>query len=147
MGKRIFLILCLLSTQLLFQNCQSNHSGNYDLSVQGVDYFDYPYKSAPDYFLNLQLLRPASTSTIFSDLTFFASLTPADGSIQSIAWSASLDDGNGFPVCPSQSGALSAGKTSITFSCVAPAGTSKVRVTLKYTPAGKSEYNHQVVYR
>ncbi|MGE3681987.1 MAG: hypothetical protein AB7G93_09695 [Bdellovibrionales bacterium] len=144
----VMLLSGLLFLGGIFQNCASSVHEAAPSSVVLEEFFAYPYTNAEDHFINIQLLRPATSDTKFNDLKFFAALTPSSGQVQTIPWRVTILDPNGFPVCPERTGTLSDGRTTILTDCVSSSGATEVIVTLYYTPPGQSsERSHQVIYK
>jgi hypothetical protein len=134
------LFALLLVLPLLFQNCGN---GGFlkleDINTQqsSMDaFFDYPYTAKPDYFVNVQVSSDPGM-TKFGNMAVMASLTPADGSSQSIPYQLKVLDTSNAPVCPAQTGTFASGADSVSFMCTpAGGGLTSVVVELTFTPPG-----------
>lgn len=147
------LLLALGATLLLtYQNCapfkslEDPHSKS-AASAADDGFFDYPYKSAPTYFVEAQLFKPQATMEKFEELTIFVSIAPADGQAVALEYEVNLTDANGFPLCPTESGRLAAGTTSLRFNCTALSRTAEVYLSVGYGPIAATQHRHIRVYR
>ncbi|HRK07512.1 MAG TPA: hypothetical protein PLZ57_07055 [Pseudobdellovibrionaceae bacterium] len=148
-----FVWLVLGATLLLtYQNCAPFKSiedphAKAAASAAEDQFFDYPYKSAPTYFVEAQLFKPQGMAEKFEELTIFVSIAPADGQAVALEYEVNLTDANGFPLCPTESGRLAAGTTSLRFNCTALSRTAEVYLSVGYGPIAATQHRHIRVYR
>ncbi|MBX3016280.1 MAG: hypothetical protein KF767_00210 [Bdellovibrionaceae bacterium] len=137
--KNKLILVSLLLVSLVFQNC-----GRLDESASLIvddprivrqtfeEIFNYSYTSAPKVFGQVQFVSKPTTRK-FEDVAFIAVMGRADGATGVFDYEISIKNQSGFPVCPTVTGRLSGGSTSVTDGCVSQVNSSSVIVDLKVT--------------
>lgn len=134
----------LLTLPLFFQNCGNggfmklqdigmNEASSYD------SFFDYPYNSKPDQFVNLQLVQSPAAMKFSSFVVFAAVADPnagANGNPGAMPFQIRVLDSMNVVVCPTQSGTFQPSQTSIQFSCTPAAQVNAIKIELNFTAGG-----------
>ncbi len=123
----------------LFQNCAMDPQHLSSSQLSQADFFDYRYTSAPNFFSDFTLLKLSDTNDDFSEFKFVAGVTHPGDLSTPIEYEVRILAPDGTAVCPSQTGALPAGKSSLVFNCVNVSRVTEVRVVLTVSANGKSD--------
>lgn len=153
--RRAIWAMITLATLLTFQNCGRMSETATLLTdpnrlsrLSFEDTFNYEYTSEPKVFGQVQFVSK-DTSKDFTDVAYVAVMGRADGAVGVFDYEISLTNQDGFPVCPSKSGRLMGGATSVIDGCVSQANSTAVIVDLKVTEiegAKKTVYHFQRKY-
>lgn len=137
-----FFVSIVVSTSIAFQNC----GGSFPLTSSGLDseedFFGYPYKSAPDFYASMNLFRQEEAANNLSEFKFMAAAAPTWGET-SIQWEVKIQTEDGNTVCPTQSGTLSPGTSSIEFDCVSLLLAPKIIVQMTLSSSGRTQVFEQ----
>lgn len=148
-------ILALAIITLTFQNCgrlSENASlisePEYNPQASFETIFNYEYTSAPKVFAQVRFVSKP-TAKKFEDVAFIAVMGRADGANGIFDYEITLKNDKGFPICPTKSGRLTGGGTSISDGCVSQVNSESVTVDLKVTEvegSKKTTYTFQRKY-
>lgn len=131
LGLFSILVLCLV-----FQNCgRVDQQGSLLTEPTILDFdqtFDYDYDKAPVVYGQIQFASKSAKKK-FEDVAVIAVMGKSDGTTGVFDYDLSMENENGFPVCPSNSGRLTAGGTSVIDGCVSQTVSKQVIVKLKVT--------------
>jgi len=138
--KQWLMFSTLLLLPLLFQNCgnggflnlqdlEMNESSSYD------SFFNYPYSTKPDQFVNLHLVQSPGAPK-YSSFVVFAAAADATGLGSVIPFQIRVADAAGTVLCPVQSGTFQPGQTSIQFSCTPSLQVTTLKIELSLSPSG-----------
>lgn len=123
---------------MAFQNCGAPIYNEGFLSLSSGDFFNYPYFSEPDFYHEIQLLRPASQAEGLSSFKFFASAVSAEDPSRSISYEVEIKTKLGETLCPLTSGTLYPGQSTIVFDCVTVVSSDHAIVQLRLNDGTKS---------
>jgi len=150
--KKLILLICLLALSLVgCGRLESAGEVRLDSTFQRLSFeeiFNYYYDSAPEVYGQLQFVKKAADKN-FQDVAVIAVMGKSDGSIGVMDYELKMINENGFPVCPSATGRLTAGATSVTESCVSQVISKTVTVSLKVTlveGAKRRDFNFERKY-
>lgn len=135
-----FSALFLLSLLVLlpFQNCGAPIYEQGQINLSSSDFFAYPYFSQPDFYYEIQLLRPASQESGLSSFKLFATAVSAEDPSRSISYEVAIKTKLGDTLCPLTRGTLYPGQTTITFDCVTMVSSNNAIVQLRLNDGTKS---------
>lgn len=139
-----FLLALAAGPAVMFQNCarvgapgevtsSSVDADSYLRSVQRG--FHYPYTSKPAYYAQIQLARKDGTGD-FSDVAVVASVGASDGESRTFSYQIDLENENGFPICPTATGTLSGGATTVEGGCTTAVSAESITATFTVTVNG-----------
>lgn len=139
--KTAFFIASVTLVTLTFQNCgSSSHApgeSTESSKISDTDFFAYPYSAKPDFYADVTLLKPATQLSNLSQFTFFGTVRYVSSSI-STKYTVKVTTPAGTLICPTHSGTLAAGETSIQFNCASAVLSNIAKVEMKVTANGKS---------
>lgn len=137
-------LLAIVALSLVFQNC----SPSFDVKelesvhVQTLSeyrkLFNYPYDQAPTFYGEVQLVSN-SASAKFNDITYIGIVGHNEGANKTYIYDLSVTNESNFPVCPTLSGQLMSGRTSVIGSCISNVSSNKVKITFKVTVDGETK--------
>lgn len=131
-----FIIGLSLITALAFQNCGSSELQFEDLeSTEIANFLAYPYTSAPKFYSDIFLFRPASQNTL-SQFKFLGTVTYPTLNTTTVQYEVKIQTPDGQTVCPTQTGNLLNGASSIEFDCVSLRSTESLDVKLTVSAGG-----------
>lgn len=139
MNRIIFPIL-IMGFVVLFQNCGKSGVSMTDMNLEESNqFFSYPYDSKPIVYSEILLARDAYTEgSSTQKYTIIASITAADGSLNSIDYDLNILDKDGSIVCPRKQGTLTSGSSTIEYECSGTAKISPIIIEATGTINGES---------
>lgn len=114
------ILIAALSVLLMlqFQNCAKNPPQFSDKELQKtMDFFEYRYTKATDIYFEIQLVVDSEDAThrLYKVLGLAAN---SNGSTTNIEYSMQLFNQSGAPICPEETGTLTAGSTLVEETCL-----------------------------
>ena len=136
-----FLITLFALPLLLFQNCGQLNSGlEADLSSVGYTPFDeYPSTEKTDFYNSIVLYNEASQTQKLKEFRFVGSAAYIENADLPVDYEVRISTNDGMPMCPTKTGTLLPGASTIEFDCVANATSSEANVVMK-VKAGTAEH-------
>jgi hypothetical protein len=142
MKKYLFLASLALVLVSGFQNCAEYPADHADGNSE-QEFFNYPYKSAPKFYASIQLYKPSEAIPDLTQFRFIGTVAYVADGTAPISYEVKIRNADGVIICPTQTGTLAAGVTSITFDCASAVPPDFLRAQLMVSANGESEIFQQ----
>lgn len=139
---RIFItLLGLMGLGVTFQNCAPALKVTEEASLSINEYrklFNYPYDKTPTFYGEVQLVSNTASAK-FNDIAYVGMVGHAEGASKNYTYELKVTNENDFPVCPTMTGQLMSGQTSVMGNCISNVTSTKVKIMFKVTVDGATQ--------
>ena len=132
----IFILASVTSATLTFQNCGRSDLQFEDLeSIELASFFSYPYSSAPQFYTDVFLFRPQSSNSL-NQFKFLGVVTYPAQNTTDVQYEVKVQDSSNQTLCPTQTGTLKNGISSIEFDCITSRPATEVNIHMTVSALG-----------
>lgn len=131
----------ILLLGLTFQNCSPSFKVEQAAKLNLNEFrklFNYPYEQAPLFYGEVQLVSN-SASAKFNDVAYVGVVGQSEGLSKNYSYELKVMNENNFPVCPTLTGQLMSGQTSVAGNCISNVNSTQVKVTFTVTVDGATQ--------
>jgi hypothetical protein len=150
--RRITTAMAIVTTTLMmgfFTNCsQGDHAANLSSNGKLTDeeFFDYKYASKPEFYGDLNLLKPADQVSNLAQFKVIGTVAYIANANVAIAYTVKISAKDGSVLCPTQTGTIPAKTTYFEFDCVTVKQATTANIEFTVSTAGKSAVFRKTYY-